>query len=387
MRIRRRSLRWLAVLGAAALLVAGCGGKEAEGPAATSGAASSGFDAAAYFKGKTIHMVVSSSPGGGTDLSARFLATNLADRIPGKPRIAVTNVAGLGGITQIYNAPEDDLVIGATSQVSAIYTAPTDPAVTIDPLKVRLIGGIGADPRSVVGYGDVATAYPTLTDASGKKTPTLKLPATVGSPADVVSDAFMFPWVCEALNLPCEYVQIANDSSSDVNLMIQRGEVNIQGGAVVTMFRDYLDQLRDGKARFLFGYAESDDTRVESDVVQVPSIVSMLPEDKKAEYERILPVVSAGTIGKHLWAPPSLPDGAVEALRAAFADLINDPAKVGDLQSAMGGGESDDYNFIIKAYSGDEAQKLYENDVKTFDDNLDFYKQLQQSYYDKYWSK
>jgi tripartite-type tricarboxylate transporter receptor subunit TctC len=50
------------------------------------------FDAEQYFKGKTINLVVDFKPGGGTDLQARYFASNWGRYIPGHPKIKVSNL-------------------------------------------------------------------------------------------------------------------------------------------------------------------------------------------------------------------------------------------------------------------------------------------------------
>ena len=49
------------------------------------------------FKGKTIEIIVASSPGGGWDTGARSTALTLQKILPGKPRVLVRNVPGGGG--------------------------------------------------------------------------------------------------------------------------------------------------------------------------------------------------------------------------------------------------------------------------------------------------
>jgi hypothetical protein len=56
------------------------------------------FDAEAYYKGKTIRLIIPSSPGGGADIRTRIF-TDIARRkyFPGKPRFTVVNIPGAGG--------------------------------------------------------------------------------------------------------------------------------------------------------------------------------------------------------------------------------------------------------------------------------------------------
>src|SRR5436190_2030734 len=74
----------------------------APSPAAASVGASSaaeGGDAsavAAFYRGKTVRIVVGLSPGGGYDLTSRLLARYMAARIPGNPTMIVENRPGAG---------------------------------------------------------------------------------------------------------------------------------------------------------------------------------------------------------------------------------------------------------------------------------------------------
>ncbi len=40
-----------------------------------------------FYDGKTMHLIVSTSPGGATDIAGRLVARTLAKYIPGQPRI------------------------------------------------------------------------------------------------------------------------------------------------------------------------------------------------------------------------------------------------------------------------------------------------------------
>src|ERR1043165_7352555 len=51
------------------------------------------------FAGKTVTMIISSAPGGGTDGAGRVIAQFLGKHLPGNPTIVVKNVPGAQGIT------------------------------------------------------------------------------------------------------------------------------------------------------------------------------------------------------------------------------------------------------------------------------------------------
>jgi len=53
--------------------------------------------AAPYYEGKTIRIIVGTSPGGGYDTYTRLIARHLGNHIPGGPSIIVDNMPGAGG--------------------------------------------------------------------------------------------------------------------------------------------------------------------------------------------------------------------------------------------------------------------------------------------------
>ena len=53
--------------------------------------------AAPFYEGKTIRIIVGTSPGGGYDTYTRLIARHFSNHIPGKPAIIVDNMPGAGG--------------------------------------------------------------------------------------------------------------------------------------------------------------------------------------------------------------------------------------------------------------------------------------------------
>ena len=383
----------LATCAAGVLLVGltACGGSDApsssQDDTGTGTASADDFDAEQYFAGKSIRVIVNTEPGTGTDLYARFISDLMAKQIPGSPRISVTNVDGLGGTATIYDAPEQDLIVGVGSRSSQIYTTASDPAAKHDPTKVRVIGGIQGDSRAWTGFDTVSEAYPSLADATGKTEPMLRMAGAVGSPTEIESDLFLYPWLCEKLTLPCEYVKVAEDSSSGMAIMVERGEVNLLGGRTVTSIRDHQDKIRDGKAHIFFEYARNENVLKSPDGSEIPDITSLLTDEDKAEYEKILPIIASGNVGNPYWVGPSMPEGAVEAMRDAYAKVMEDETiitRLAEIQSGSEPGEETDYRVI--PITGEKAQTEFDESVTTFLDNGDLYTDLQERFWNDYWS-
>src|SRR5689334_17832361 len=65
---------------------------------AACGAPSEGARTEDAFRGKTVRIIVGSSPGGGYDLHARVLGDFLGRHLPGSPTVIVESMNGAGGL-------------------------------------------------------------------------------------------------------------------------------------------------------------------------------------------------------------------------------------------------------------------------------------------------
>ena len=69
------------------------------------------------FQGKTVHLVVGFTPGGGYDTYARLLSRHFANHLPGKPNVVVENMPGAGSFKAVQwldgPAPKDGTAITA----------------------------------------------------------------------------------------------------------------------------------------------------------------------------------------------------------------------------------------------------------------------------------
>lgn len=84
------------------------------------GAWAAGTSVEEFYKGKRMRVIISTSPGGGYDLYARFVTRHMEKFIPGGPNIIAQNMPGAGHrIAARYlsvKAPRDGSVIATISQ-------------------------------------------------------------------------------------------------------------------------------------------------------------------------------------------------------------------------------------------------------------------------------
>src|SRR5438128_7935127 len=110
-------------------------------------------DVAAFFKGRTLRLVVGIGVGSGYDINARLLARHLAAHIPGQPTIVVQNQPGAGSLTMTnalhHTGPFDGTVMGAS--FNGMPTTPLlQPAgVRFDPVKFNWLGSTNRETQAM----------------------------------------------------------------------------------------------------------------------------------------------------------------------------------------------------------------------------------------------
>ena len=102
-----------------------------------------------FYRGRTISIVLITSPGGPYDILARVVARHIGNHIPGKPSVTVKNMPGGGGMVGanwLYNVAErDGSVIGAVLNITPFEPAFGTDGVRYDPQKFTWLGSPDAE--------------------------------------------------------------------------------------------------------------------------------------------------------------------------------------------------------------------------------------------------
>lgn len=106
-------------------------------------------DAATFYKGRTVDIIVSSPPGGGYDAYSRIIARHMAKHMPEGVSLVVKNMAGAGGRTATTwladVAPRDGTIILGNQPGNLVEQILGDAkAIRYDPLKFQYIGSAEA---------------------------------------------------------------------------------------------------------------------------------------------------------------------------------------------------------------------------------------------------
>lgn len=264
------------------------------------------------FGGKTIKLLVSSNPGGGTDAAARVVARFLPKYLPGQPQTIIQNMPGGGGtIANNYFAangkPDGTWLFQDSSSGLGNFTRGGS-RIKYDPRKYLAIGSITRGGSLMMMRKD---ARPRLTDPKAKK-------VVVGDSDGIRTWVSTLVWAGEYLGWNLRFVY-GYPGSQELQLALRQGEIDIWGTSNAKLVRDFMNE---GKHEILF---QQEDQR-RPGFPNVSTFVEVLGDKKPkgAAWEAYLAWAGPNEIDKFLVAPEGTPDPIVAALRDGFAKMTKD---------------------------------------------------------------
>jgi tripartite-type tricarboxylate transporter receptor subunit TctC len=291
-------------------------------------------DAAAFYKGKTIHFIVGLGVGGGFDAYARMIAPYLGRELGAT--VIVENQPGAGGLValnQIYAATPDGLrlmIVNGTP--AALGQLLGQENLRYDLTKVEHLGVISAYPW--MWLAGPKTEIKTVADAMK---PGVKIRWGGTGPSDGPADGAAV--TCEALRLDCQII-LGYKGSSDIALAMERGEVD----GLYLSDSSSANLAKNGQARPVASMA-----RVRSTLL--PDVATVFEQTKLApEQERLLDFrANLNDLGRILVTTPGVPPDRLEFLRAAVKRALSDPALIAEGQKTQ---------RFVQYQSPDEALEL-----------------------------
>jgi tripartite-type tricarboxylate transporter receptor subunit TctC len=289
------------------------------------------FDAAAYFKGKTIRYVIPFNPGGGTDVQARFFAANLSDYLPGSPRVVISNSPPQdAALNRIYNNTKPDgftILMTSGNRTQAQYESEVAD-FKFD--EFRFINTFGSPAGiSFVGNG---YAHKRLQNAVGDSN--AELIALVDGTAD--ANSMLWAATSELLNVRLKLVLGSGGGTAPTYAAFDRGEINLIprfGGilwyTVPTQRAGYIADgtfepfcrcmPRGGVTNPNSESALPDDVMNPIDLMEKHNV----DPEQIANFELLANVTSR--FAKMLVMPPGTPDHIVNVFRKAWDEMLAEP--------------------------------------------------------------
>jgi tripartite-type tricarboxylate transporter receptor subunit TctC len=277
------------------------------------GAPASAEPVADFYKGKTVSLIVSSSPGGGYDTLARTIAKHLGKHVPGNPGIVVRNMPGAGGIVatnHLFNiAAKDGTVIGGVQNNTPFEPLIGTKEAKYDATKFNWLGS----PSIEVGILVLWNAVPvdTLEQARTRE-------ITVGASGANSTPSFYARLLNETLGTKLKIIS-GYPGQTEAFLAMERGEID---GYPSVFYSSLMSTkptwIKEKKIKLIVQYGPERQPEIAA-VPFAPDLVTS-PEDKLLMEAAFAPLA----LGRPYLMPPGAPADRVEAMRAALAATFKD---------------------------------------------------------------
>lgn len=285
--------------------------------------AASAQSIAENFRGKTIRLLVPSSPGGDRGLYPTVFAPFFSKHIPGNPTILPVFMPGAGGSTAVNNvysvAAPDGLTLVTPLVAVATAQAVGEELVKYDATKLNWIGRIS----------DATRVLLMSTKVDAKTVPEMRGKEVIAGASARTSETYLMPAFMNKVFGTKFKIISGYQSAGKRNLAIENGELQ----AAITTWNDvrtyHLDWIRDGGImRLVVQIALSK----HPELPNVPLLLDYV--ENQADHDLIEFMSASSQIGQPYAAPPGVPAPIVEALRRAFDETMKDPGFIEKMKAA-----------------------------------------------------
>jgi tripartite-type tricarboxylate transporter receptor subunit TctC len=298
-----------------------------------------------FYKGKTIRIIIGSTPGGFYDRWARLLARFMVKYIPGQPEIIAQSMPGAGSMivtNHVFNvAKPDGLTIAMPLNSIYVEQLVGRKEVQFDLRKFHWIGSPAVE--SSVFYMRADAPYKSIADVVKAKEP-----PKCGSTGTASVDYILSKVLEETVGAKFNTVQ-GYPGGSEIDLAVEKGEVVCRAHSTSAHFgREPFDSWH--KRNFDRHLVQTSQKR-DSRAADVPTLQEIFDQHKvTAPNRRFAQVVlAAGDFGRPMMVTPGTPIERVKILRDALLKTLNDPEVVAEANKAR---------MDIDPTSGEELERL-----------------------------
>jgi tripartite-type tricarboxylate transporter receptor subunit TctC len=299
----------------------------------------------AFYKGKTMQLLIGFGPGGGYDLYGRLVARHMGRFIPGNPTLVPQNMAGAGSVraaSYLYNvAPKDGTVIGTFSRGIIVDTLLGANKGQFEAQNFGWVGSV-TNEVSVCGFSR-KSGIQTFDDMLTKD-------STVGS-SGTADDLGVYANVLRSVfNAKLKLIS-GYPGTADILLAVERGELGGLCGWSWSTLKSRSKKLYDSKE---IAVPVQLGLTPHEDLPNVPLITSLTKDPTKVAVLKL--IFSRQTMARPFAAPPGLPEERLRALRTAFDATMRDKDFLAEAQRL---------DLEVRPVSGSEIDELVANLDKT----------------------
>jgi len=295
--------------------------------------------AASFYEGKTIRIIVGTSPGGGYDTYTRLIARHWSKHIPGNPGIVVDNMPGAGGLVSANHlfkvAKPDGLTIGHFVGGQFLQQLLGKPGIEFDALKFEYIG-VPAQDNFVFSVAKT-TGITGIEQWLASKT-SVKFGAIAAG-----DGTYDTPKVAEvALGLPIQVVS-GYKGTAPIRLAFNSGEVSGLSNSWQSLRSTWRKELETGEVVVVLQLS----AKPHPDLPKVPLAVNLAKTDEARKLIQAVAQAHGAAVRPYV-QPPGTPKDRVEILRTSFMAAVKDPELLKEAAKA---------NLEINPGSGEDLER------------------------------
>lgn len=295
--------------------------------------------AASFYEGKTIRIIVGTSPGGGYDTYTRLIARHWSKYIPGNPGIIVDNMPGAGGLVSANHlfkvAKPDGLTIGHFVGGQFLQQLLGKPGIEFDALKFEYIG-VPAQDNFVFSVAKT-TGITGMEQWLASKT-SVKFGAIAAG-----DGTYDTPKVAEvALGLPIQVVS-GYKGTAPIRLAFNSGEVGGLSNSWQSLRSTWRKELETGEVVIVLQLS----AKPHPDLPKVPLAMDLAKTDEAKKLIQAVAQAHGAAVRPYV-LPPGTPKDRVEILRTSFMAVVKDPELLKEAAKA---------NLEINPGSGEDLER------------------------------
>jgi tripartite-type tricarboxylate transporter receptor subunit TctC len=269
----------------------------------------SSLQAAGFYEGKTVTMIVPHSASGGFAKYAQLLAPEIAKKLKART-VKIEHHSGAGGLVGqnlVWHAKPDGLTFGLTSG-PALVLAQLGGAegVQFDAVKFTYLGRAALDDRVI--FVGAKSPIKSVEDVVKLGRP-FKVPSQ-----GVDEDFYGMAMLADILGFKPQFVT-GFEGGGDTTLTVVKGETDGR----LTSWTSAVPMLKAGDIRPILSIGE---VRY-PDQPNVPNALEIVSDPAKKK--TIQALINIQRIHRSLFGPPAMPPAVVEELRAGILAALQDP--------------------------------------------------------------
>jgi tripartite-type tricarboxylate transporter receptor subunit TctC len=294
-----------------------------------------------FFQGKTIRIIVGTSPGGGFDVYSRTLARHMGRYMAGNPNFIVENMPGAGhriAANHVYRvARPDGLTIGNFFGGLLVGQVLGYSGIEFDAVKFEYMGvPVKDNPVCALTKASGITSY--------ERWSAVKVPVKLGATGADDLMLYGIPKILNAaLGLPVQVVA-GYKGTSDIRLAAESGELAGGCWGWESIRSTWRKAIENGDVNVVLQTVP----KAQPELPKIPLAIEMAKTDEGRQLIQV-GIHNVSAITRPYVLPPGTPKDRVQLLRKALADTLKDQEFLAEVKKL---------NFAVDPIGGEDLEGI-----------------------------